>query len=54
MPFQVEWWRDLLLKGQGEFFYVNQIDFRIPDLVTIRSDTAPAPPGDDPPRAPRC
>ena len=34
--YQRHWWHDLLLKGQGEFFYVNQIDFRIPDLVTIR------------------
>lgn len=36
---QRDWWRDLLIKGQGEFFYVNQIDFRIPDLVSIRSDS---------------
>lgn len=34
--YQRAWWRNLLVKGQGEFFYVNQIDFRIPDLVTIR------------------
>lgn len=34
--YQRAWWRDLLVKGQGEFFYVNQIDFRIPDLVAIR------------------
>jgi hypothetical protein len=33
--YQVAWWHDLLLKGLGELFYVNQIDFRIPDLVTI-------------------
>lgn len=36
--YQTDWWRDLLIKGLGEFFYVNQIDFRRPDLVTIRSE----------------
>jgi hypothetical protein len=35
---QIAWWHDLLIKGQGEYFYVNQIDFRAPDLVTIRSE----------------
>jgi len=39
---QIQWWRDLLVKGLGEFFYVNQIDFRVPDLVTIRSDASSA------------
>ena len=39
---QIEWWRDLLVKGQGEYFYVNGIDFRIPDLVTIRSEDGAA------------
>ena len=33
---QVRWWKDLLLRGMGEFFYVNGIDFRIPDFVEIR------------------
>jgi UDP-N-acetyl-alpha-D-muramoyl-L-alanyl-L-glutamate epimerase len=39
---QIQWWRDLLVKGLGEFFYVNQIDFRVPDLVTISSDASSA------------
>ena len=41
-PWQIDWWRDLIVKGLGEFFYVNQIDFRIEDLVTIRSDASSA------------
>jgi hypothetical protein len=39
---QIVWWHDLLIKGQGEYFYVNQIDFRAPDLVTIRSEGSAA------------
>jgi hypothetical protein len=39
---QIAWWHDLLIKGQGEYFYVNQIDFRAPDLVTIRSEGSAA------------
>lgn len=31
---QVGWWRDLLIKGLGEFFYTNQIDFTDPSLVS--------------------
>jgi hypothetical protein len=38
--YQRQWWHDLLVKGQGEFFYVNRIDFRIDDLVQIRSDAS--------------
>jgi hypothetical protein len=41
--YQGDWWRDLLVKGLGEFFYINQIDFRIPDLVSIASDASAAP-----------
>ena len=33
---QIAWWKDLLLRGMGEFFYVNGIDFRSPDFVEIR------------------
>ena len=33
---QIAWWKDLLLRGMGEFFYVNGIDFRRPDFVEIR------------------
>jgi hypothetical protein len=37
---QIDWWRDLWLRGMGEFFYVNQIDFRSPNYLEI---TAPTP-----------
>ncbi len=30
---QLAFWHDLLIKGMGEFFYVNQIDFTKPDFV---------------------
>ena len=33
---QIAFWENLYTKGLGEFFYVNQIDFR--GLVNIRSD----------------
>ncbi|MBM4441382.1 MAG: hypothetical protein FJ027_13270 [Candidatus Rokubacteria bacterium] len=32
---QVEWWRDLVLHGMREFFFVNGIDFHRDDLFTI-------------------
>lgn len=39
-PEQVVFWEDLYLKGLGEFFYVNTIDFR--GVLSVRSDpTAP-------------
>jgi len=34
---QISWWHDLLIQGQGEFFYLNQIDFTQPDFVKISS-----------------
>ena len=37
---QVEWWSDLILHGMGEFFYVNQIDFKQADLVKILPRTS--------------
>ncbi len=39
---QIEWWHDLLIKGLGEFFFVNQIDFTSPDFVTIVSTDNPS------------
>ena len=36
---QIEWWRDLWLRGMGEFFYVNQIDFRSPAYLEISALT---------------
>ena len=44
---QITWWTDLLRKGMGEYFYVNQIDFRSPDLVRIVSLPAPDNSSDD-------
>ena len=35
---QLDWWKNLLLKGMGEFFYVNQIDFTPRDFVAITAD----------------
>jgi hypothetical protein len=32
---QIAWWRDLILHGMREFFFVNQIDFRRDDLFTL-------------------
>jgi hypothetical protein len=39
---QIEWWRDLLMNGMGEFFYRNDIDFTADDFVRIdaRAPTA--------------
>ena len=34
---QLIWWKDLLLHGMREFFYVNQIDFKSKDFVRIRA-----------------
>lgn len=32
---QKAWWKNLLLKGLGEFFYQNKIDFRPKDFVKV-------------------
>ncbi|HWN99731.1 MAG TPA: hypothetical protein VNS63_10720 [Blastocatellia bacterium] len=32
---QIAWWKDLLLHGMREFFYVNQIDFTDEGFVTV-------------------
>ena len=34
---QIKWWKDLIIKGMGQFFYENKIDFRKPDFVKIFS-----------------
>lgn len=34
---QTEWWHTLLIKGMGEYFFVNDIDFTTPEFVTINS-----------------
>ncbi len=35
--YQANWWKDLLLRGMGQFFYENKIDFRDKDFIKIRS-----------------
>ena len=32
---QIKFWKNLLLKGLGEFFYTNKIDFTAPDFVNF-------------------
>jgi hypothetical protein len=32
---QLYWWKDLLMKGMGQFFYENRINFREPNFITI-------------------
>jgi len=44
---QIKFWKNLLTKGLGEFFYNNQIDFTTPDLVEFvmeSRDSSPAEP----------
>ena len=36
---QAEWWRDLILHGMREFFFVNGIDFRRADLFAFVTST---------------
>ncbi len=38
-PEALEFWHKLLLKGMGEFFYTNNIDFSAPDFVTFSSNS---------------
>src|SRR5262249_2402689 len=46
---QVDWWRDLLINGMGEFFYRNDIDFTAPDFVNVHpTSNAPSRPSPDP------
>ncbi|MFZ5376607.1 MAG: UDP-N-acetylmuramoyl-L-alanine--D-glutamate ligase [Patescibacteria group bacterium] len=34
---QIKWWRKLIIKGLGEFFYLNKIDFTQDNFLKIRS-----------------
>lgn len=34
---QIRWWRDLFLRGMGQFFYENKIDVRQRNLLFIKS-----------------
>src|SRR3989338_2273282 len=40
--FQQIWWKDLLIRGMAEFFFVNQIDFTAPDFLTFKTDQVSA------------
>ncbi len=42
---QIAWWHQLLIKGMGEYFYLNQTDFTPDNFVTWRIDT-PSPKSD--------
>ncbi|MFC1663927.1 hypothetical protein ACFL0A_02285 [Patescibacteria group bacterium] len=34
---QIKWWKELIIKGMGQFFYENKIDFRKPNFLKIVS-----------------
>jgi hypothetical protein len=34
---QIKWWKDLIKKGMGQFFFENKIDFRKPNFLRINS-----------------
>lgn len=34
---QIKWWRDLIIKGMGQFFYENKIDFQKPNFLEINT-----------------
>lgn len=42
---QLDWWHDLIIRGMGEFFYQNQIDFTQKDFLAfhIKSSSSSAP-----------
>jgi hypothetical protein len=33
---QIKWWQDLIIKGMGQFFYENKINFKKPKIFTIK------------------
>ena len=35
---QIEWWKDLIIKGMGQFFYENKINFLERRFITIKVD----------------
>lgn len=39
--YQANWWKDILLRGMGQFFYENKIDYRTKNFVNIYSDSVP-------------
>ncbi len=32
---QIRWWKNLIIRGMGQFFYENKIDWRAPDFLRI-------------------
>ena len=32
---QIKWWKNLIIKGMGQFFYENKIDWRKPNFIKI-------------------
>ena len=36
---QIDWWKDLIIKGMGQFFYENKINFTHPNFFKIISPT---------------
>ena len=34
---QIKWWKNLIIKGMGQFFYENKIDWRKPNFLKIVS-----------------
>lgn len=41
---QINWWKDLIIKGMGEFFYTNKIDFTQNDFLMIKAKNKKARP----------
>ena len=37
---QISFWHDLLVKGMGQYFYENKIDFRDPHFVILKSEAS--------------
>ncbi|MCD6550497.1 hypothetical protein J7K24_03055 [bacterium] len=38
---QIEWWKDLIINGMGQFFYENRIDWRKKDFIKIEAQKKP-------------
>ena len=34
---QIKWWKDLIIKGMGQFFYENKIDWRPSNFLNLKS-----------------
>ncbi|MDI6591422.1 MAG: hypothetical protein QME61_00545 [Patescibacteria group bacterium] len=34
---QIRWWKDLIIKGMGQFFYENKINFQKPNFLKIKT-----------------